>query len=75
MPAPGVLKVRQTEEANMAYDPKCYELAEHFLADSPFRVEKETDELARAIQDAVEDWFCGRRPAVTSSPAESNGNQ
>jgi len=44
------------------YDPKCYELAKHFTSeidDLPEEVERETKELAQAIQDAVENWFVG----------------
>jgi hypothetical protein len=42
----------------MTYDPKCYELAEHFLQDGPFkRHEPACANLAKAIQQAIEDWF------------------
>ena len=37
------------------FDPKCYELAEYFLAEHPGRRSKE--ELASRIQDAVEDYL------------------
>lgn len=44
------------------YDPASYALAEHFLQDEPCRsdpvlYEKHCDDLARTIQQAVEDWF------------------
>ena len=44
------------------YDPASYELAEHFLQDEPCRkakalYEKHADNLAKAIQTAIEDWF------------------
>jgi hypothetical protein len=44
------------------YDPKCWTLAEHFLADDDMskltriQVIKRTDSLALAIQHAVEEW-------------------
>jgi hypothetical protein len=44
------------------YDPKCGELAVHFLADddmshlTSLQVIRRTDSLALAIQQAVEDW-------------------
>jgi hypothetical protein len=37
------------------FDPKCHELADHFLPESVG--ERFRDELAQAIQDAVEMWF------------------
>lgn len=44
------------------YDSKSYELAEHFLQDEPCRDDPELykkycDDLAKTIQQAVEDWF------------------
>jgi hypothetical protein len=47
-------------------DTKSYELAEHFLADEPAerRTPEKTQDLAEAIQQAVEDWFAGQE-AVT----------
>jgi hypothetical protein len=44
------------------YDPKCYDLAEYFLQSEPVRTDvkaykKYCDELAKHIQQAVEDWF------------------
>ncbi len=39
----------------MAYDPKCQELAEHFL---PGRTTREArEQLAQHIQDEIEFWF------------------
>lgn len=41
------------------YDPKCHELAEHFLGDDdvpPAENELRIQSLAAAIQEAVEDW-------------------
>ena len=41
----------------MSYDPKCYDLAEHFLPNSA--PERLKHGLAQAIQDAVEDYCVG----------------
>lgn len=41
----------------MAYDFKCYELAEQFLEDIKDPTIYEKDDLAQVIQDAIEDWF------------------
>ncbi len=41
-----------------SYDVKCYDLAVHFLADSPdLDDEDHRVDLAQAIQMAIEDWF------------------
>ncbi len=46
----------------MAYDSDCYELAEKFLDDDDEgHTDKQTGELAQAIQDAIENWFVGRK--------------
>jgi hypothetical protein len=39
------------------YDPACYDLASQFLQDVQLAGEKQCDELARAIQQAVEDYI------------------
>jgi hypothetical protein len=42
------------------YDSRCADLAEHFLADISMTPEERTQRvasLARAIQEAVEDWI------------------
>lgn len=44
------------------YDPASYDLAEHFLQDEPCRndpvlYKQHCDDLAKTIQQAVEDWF------------------
>lgn len=44
------------------FDPKSYELAEHFLKEdaadlTPAQQEQRTQSLALAIQQAVEDWM------------------
>jgi len=41
----------------MAYDAKCYELAEHFLDDSASV--RQVSELAQHIQDSIEAWIEG----------------
>lgn len=38
------------------YDPKCYELAEYFLANTP-ATEERREALAGVIQQAVEDFL------------------
>jgi hypothetical protein len=45
-----------------SYDPACYQLAEHFLQDGPISTAPATyraacDDLAKTVQQAVEDWF------------------
>lgn len=42
----------------MAYDPKCYDLAEYFLGRSSERL---LGALSQHIQDAIEDWLNGER--------------
>lgn len=46
---------------NMIYDPKCYELARHFLQDVEGLDTNERDllcdELAQRIQQTIEEWF------------------
>jgi hypothetical protein len=37
-------------------DPKCYELAEYFLADNKTATEEQKVDLAQHIQDAIEMW-------------------
>lgn len=39
-----------------AHDPRCYDLAEYFLAETVC-TEADREELAQAIQDTVEAWF------------------
>ena len=42
----------------MTYDQKCYDLAASFLADQPtLNTEKNRDELAKDIQQAIEDFL------------------
>ena len=40
----------------MAFDPKCYELAEYFLWDTASDTDDCKNELAQVIQDAIEGW-------------------
>lgn len=51
-----------TKRGETTYDPASYDLAEHFLQDEPCRKDPELykrhcDDLAKYIQQAVEDWF------------------
>jgi hypothetical protein len=66
----GGYTVNRKGEVVMAYDPKSYELAEHFLKDHPTESETEykllCDALAIVIQDAIELWF-------TSQETEQQG--
>ena len=40
------------------HDPKCHELAEHFLQDTPHIHDRWlVNNMANAIQQAIEDWF------------------
>lgn len=42
----------------MAYDPKCYELAEFFLGGAKYN-ERLRRELAQFLQDQAEEWITG----------------
>lgn len=42
------------------FDPKCFELAEHFLADEPGAIDEDRAELAAEIQDCIEDFISDR---------------
>lgn len=45
------------------YDPKCYELAVHFLQDEQqLDTEENRRDLAIAIQEAIEDWLGNMMP-------------
>jgi hypothetical protein len=46
------------------YDAASEALARHFLADETWAGEPEVQELAQEIQDTIEDWIEGTRPAV-----------
>jgi len=54
----------------MSVDPKCYELAEAFLADEDpeIRTAATTFKLAQAIQDCIEDWLGTSREKANGSP-------
>lgn len=42
----------------MAYDSRCYDLAETFLADEPaLQTENKKKALAQTIQTSIEDWI------------------
>lgn len=59
----------------MSFDPKCFDLAEHFLLDQWDEVPTAMkNELAQVIQDAVEGYFFDRASAgavdhTTGQPA------
>jgi hypothetical protein len=56
----------------MSFDPKCYDLAEHFLLDQWDEVPTAMkDELAQAIQDTIEDYFFDR--AGKDAPDQTTG--
>lgn len=60
----------------MAFDPKCYELAEYFLRDNGAATGDHKDDLAQAIQDAIEDWSPPREEYPDNGPtdpAETSG--
>lgn len=44
------------QEADVSFDPKCYELAEYFLRNNGAATEDHKRDLAQVIQDAIEDW-------------------
>lgn len=41
----------------MAYDSRCFDLAEHFLQDVNKPTEFEKADLAQVIQNAIDDWM------------------
>lgn len=57
----------------MAFDPKCYDLAEHFLSDEepPIQSDENKRRLAQTIQNEIENWIeyeeCKYRPVVTDA--------
>lgn len=53
----------------MAYDTKCYDLADAFLADEPtLQSENKKRALAQTIQDAIEDWIGWERDHAADGP-------
>jgi hypothetical protein len=56
----------------MAYDSRCYDLAEIFLLDEPeLASEVNTKELAQAIQDAIENFIAdAKRYPLTEKEAQ-----
>ena len=49
-----------TPQSKFSYDSECESLARHFLSDeAELNTPVNEQELAQAIQDAVEDWFVG----------------
>ncbi len=52
----------------MAFDQKCYYLAEYFLADNGAATEEHKCDLAQVIQDAIEDWSPPREEYPDNGP-------
>ncbi len=52
----------------MGFDPKCLELAEHFLPEECSSHLK--DELAQHVQSAVEDWLEGEADKIRADLAD-----
>lgn len=53
----------------MTYDLKCYDLAEHFLADEPaLKSDANIAKLAQEIQTAIEDWIALEHLIVAPLP-------
>lgn len=49
----------------MPFDPRCYKLAEAFLADEPeIQTETDTRALAQRIQEAIEEWIEGAKAGL-----------
>ena len=44
------------------FDSKCLDLADYFLQGQPAETVRKRNDLASAIQDAVEDWFSVEEP-------------
>jgi hypothetical protein len=58
------------------YDTKSFELAEHFLQDDPgLFTDANTDELAKVIQSASEDWIGTARDNYDPTPYCSYGHK
>lgn len=58
------------------YDPKCADLAEDFLTDeSHLYTESNIDALAKAIQQAIEDWIDVARDNYDPTPYCSYGHK
>ena len=53
------------------FDTKCFELAQHFLADSPNlrAITGKADELASEIQQCIEDWIQGEESGMAAAPS------
>lgn len=62
------------------FDPKCLELASHFLADLPTATDETREELAREIQGCVEDFIgdqsccqaCGACPGFIGTECDGD---
>jgi hypothetical protein len=54
-------------------DPKSYELAEYFLASHKTASEQSKMDLARNIQESVENWFVGYENGPPDDPVAWSG--
>lgn len=52
------------------FDPKCWELACHFLADQPGATDEDRTELALDLQDTAEEFFLVFAPSPTQPVVE-----
>lgn len=53
----------------MGVDPKCFELAEHFLSDCRWHVPEDVQELAEIIQQRIEDFIGDIKPETQAKPS------
>lgn len=49
------------------YDPRCYDIAELFLSDTPLSTANHRDELASLIQQTIEDYIAHEERRSQSS--------
>lgn len=63
----------------MAYDSKCFDLAQYFLGCEGDDGDDTQASLAQAIQDAVEDWIAGqeelKEPCLTDAERKAQGSR
>lgn len=50
-------------------DPKCFDLAEHFLSDCRWHVPEDVQELAEIIQQRIEDFIEDTKPEIPPKPS------
>lgn len=51
------------------FDPKCHEVATHFLDGETEVTDDEVNKLAQHIQDEIENWLGSRDPALIAKLA------